>query len=130
MNRKMKVLATLPSVVILSVALIACGPPPPSPPGLIPPVTVVACAEEPGDQTPKVMEFMWLYPQQLTPPQPGCKLSDPSLQVDVWISLGEGQIVVALLCGNLLHGIMKGPIGPGAVWGVCMAVQPQVLGLL
>ncbi len=117
----------LASVGLISIN-VACQPEPPkvSP---VPPVARPLCVEEKGDLTPKVLEFAWTYPAQLTVPQQRCQPATSGLQIDVWISIGKNTAgVLSLLC-NSIGGIPKGPTSLYAVWFICMDVDRADLGI-
>lgn len=125
-----KIIATLSISLAAVFGATGCLPgPTPPPPVLIPPITRPVCAEEPGDLTPKVLEFEWLYPQQLTPPTVACTPERTGMQLDVWIQHGTASDkVFELLCASI-GGILRGPIDPHATWVVCMAVRPSAIGI-
>jgi hypothetical protein len=123
MNKLKKSLLVVPLIGTLMV-LLGCieQPPPPPPP---PPIPV--CVEESSDQSPKVFEYAWTYPDPVEFKAP-CRPEFPETQVDLWISLAAGYNVAETLC-NSKFGLPKGPIAPGAVWLICMDVRRSTIGL-
>lgn len=128
-ERLIKVTLVILAAVGLISINVACDPVTPPKVSPTPPVARPICREEAGDQTPKVMEFAWTYPAQLTPPKPGCQPATGTLQIDVWISIGRNTAgVLSMLCSSL-GGIQQGPTSLHAVWFVCMDVRRSALGI-
>lgn len=86
------------------------------------------CVEEIGDQSPNVFEFAWTYPNPPTFDKAPCRPLLDTTQVDLWISLASGENMAVALCTSK-YGMAKGPVGPAAVWLVCMDVRRSTIGL-